>query len=133
MGSEWREARVAGRKSSGRLNRKVQASGRGGAEWAAAGVLETRVGTEFSVEVRESPEHSPMGRHCSGTGEVPVSLLDALGLIPSPLWPLGFLICPTESTTGFQNVSWGLFRGGLPPTTSFYLEHRVASPFHCLR
>ena len=36
---------MAGRKSLGRLNRKVQASGLGGAEWAAAGVLETRVGT----------------------------------------------------------------------------------------
>ena len=36
---------MAGRKSLGRLNRKVQASSLGGAEWAAAGVLETRVGT----------------------------------------------------------------------------------------
>lgn len=124
---------MAGRKALGRLNCKVQTSGHGGAEWAAAEVLETCMGSEFSVEVRESPEDSPMGRCCSGTWEVPVALLDALGLIPSPLWPLGFLICPTDSTSGFQNVSCGLFRGGLPPATSFYLEHRVTSSFHCLR
>ena len=36
------------------------------------------------MEVRESPEHSPMGRCCSGTWEVPVifELLEKWGGVP---------------------------------------------------
>lgn len=101
---------MAGRKALGRLNCKVQASGHSGAEWAVARVSETCMGAEFSVEVRESPEHSPMGRCCSGTWEVPLGLLDALGLIPLPLFgpsvsssvlltqPVVFKMCPGDSS-----------------------------------